>query len=129
MNNLVKTLGDDASNLAHDATLSAESAIRSTQRMAHQGLDRMADGLDEARSQTGAALNKLVHDTETLTHRGMEAVREGSHQLREKSLHVKDATTRYIQHEPVKSVLIAAAVGAALMGLVALFSRHSGSGR
>jgi ElaB/YqjD/DUF883 family membrane-anchored ribosome-binding protein len=97
--------------------------------MAHQGLDRMADGLDEARSQTGAALNKLVHDTETLTHRGMEAVREGTHQLREKSLHVKDATTSYIQHEPVKSVLIAAAVGAALMGLVALFSRHSGSGR
>lgn len=129
MNNLVKTLGDDASTLAHDATLGAESAIRSTQRLAHQGLDRVADGLDEARSQTGAALNKLVHDTETLTHRGMEAVREGSHQLREKSLHVRDATTSYIQHEPLKSVLIAAAVGAALMGLVALFSRHSGSGR
>lgn len=129
MNDLVKTLGDDASNLARGASLGAESAIRSTQRMAHQGLDRMADGLDEARSQTGAALNKLVHDTESLTHRGMEAVREGTHQLREKSLHVKDATASYIQHEPVKSMLIAAAVGAGLMALVTLVTRHSGSGR
>jgi ElaB/YqjD/DUF883 family membrane-anchored ribosome-binding protein len=129
MNNPVKTLGDDASHLAHEAALGAENAIRSTQRVAQQGLDRMADGLGEARAQTGAALKQLAHDTESLTHRGMDAVREGTHQLREKSLHVKDATTSYIQHEPVKSVLIAAAVGAALMGLVALFSRHSGSGR
>ena len=129
MNNLVKTLGDDASNLAHEATLGAEHAIRSTQRLAQQGLDRMADGLGGARAQTGVALKQLAHDTEALTHRGMEAVREGTHQLREKSMHVKDATTSYIQHEPVKSVLIAAAVGAALMGLVALFSRHSGPGR
>lgn len=129
MNDTVKTLGDDASTLAHDAALGAEHAIRSTQRAAQQGLDRMADGLVDARAQTGAALKQLAHDTESLTHRGMEAVREGTHQLREKSMHVKDATANYIQHEPVKSVLIAAAVGAALMGLVALFSRHSGSGR
>lgn len=54
---------------------------------------------------------------------GLEVMRDGVHQLREKSLHVKDATTTYIQDEPVKSVLIAAAVGAALMGLLALFSR------
>jgi ElaB/YqjD/DUF883 family membrane-anchored ribosome-binding protein len=44
-------------------------------------------------------------------------------------VHARDATTSYIQHEPVKSMLMAAAVGAALMGLVALFSRHSGPGR
>lgn len=129
MNNAVKTLGDDASALTHEAALGAENAIRSTQRVAQQGLDRMADGLADARAQTGSALKQLAHDAESLTHRSAEALRERSHQLREKSLHLKDATTSYIQHEPVKSVLIAAAVGAALMGLVALFSRHGGSGR
>ena len=61
-------------------------------------------------------------------HDGVDAVREGAHQLREKSLHVRDATAPYIQHEPIKSVLIAAAVGAGLMGLLALFSRHRGNG-
>ena len=71
----------------------------------------------------------LIDQANAMAHRGMEAVREGAHQLREKSLHVKDATASYIQHEPVKSMLMAAAVGAALMGLVALFSRHGGSDR
>jgi ElaB/YqjD/DUF883 family membrane-anchored ribosome-binding protein len=125
MNDPVKTLGNEASTLAHDVALGAEHAIRSTQHLAQQGLN----GLGEARLQTSAALNQLADNTSALAHRGMDAVREGAHQVREKSAHLKDATASYIQHEPVKSVLIAAAVGAALMGLVALFSRHSGSGR
>ena len=74
-------------------------------------------------------IKTLGDDASTLAHRGIDAVREGSHQLREKSLHAKDAGITYIQHEPVKSMLMAAAVGAALMGLVALFSRRNGSDR
>lgn len=129
MINPVKTLGDDASALAHAAAQTADHAIRSSQQVAQQGLDRLSDGLNEARSQTGSALRQLAHDTESLAHRGMEAVREGGHQLREKSLHARDATSTYIQHEPIKSVLMAAAVGAALMGLVALITRPSGPTR
>lgn len=124
MNTTVKTLGDEASNLAHEAALGTEHAIRSTQHLAQQGLD----GLGTARAQTGAALQQLAHDTGALTHRGMEALRDGGQQLREKSSHARQATAEYIQHEPIKSVLIAAAVGAGLMGLLTLLSRHRGNG-
>ena len=123
MNNPVKTLGDNAATLAREATLAAEHSMRSMQRATQQGLDRMADELNDVRAQTSSALKQLTRDAESVGHRGMDAVREGSHQLREKSAHMRDATTHYIQHEPVKSMLMAAAVGAALMGLVALFSR------
>jgi ElaB/YqjD/DUF883 family membrane-anchored ribosome-binding protein len=130
MSNPISTLGDDASSLASSVANSTEHAIRNTQRAAQQGINQLASNLDGARSQTSNALHHLVSDTEALAHRGMDAVRDGADQLREKSLHVKDATTSYIQHEPVKSMLMAAAVGAALMGLVALFSRnHGGHGR
>jgi ElaB/YqjD/DUF883 family membrane-anchored ribosome-binding protein len=124
MNNPVKTLGENASALAHDAAQAAEHSVRSVQRATQQGLDRMADELDDARAQASSALKQLTREADSLRHRSMDAVSEGSHQLREKSAHMKDATTTYIQHEPVKSMLMAAAVGAALMGLVALFSRH-----
>jgi ElaB/YqjD/DUF883 family membrane-anchored ribosome-binding protein len=124
-NDNLKTLGDDAASVAHAVTQSTEHAMRAAQ----EGMERMSDSLGAARSQSGTALRQLAHQTETLAHEGVEAVREGAHQLREKSLQVKDATTNYIQHEPVKSVLIAAAVGATLMGLVALFSRHGSNGR
>jgi ElaB/YqjD/DUF883 family membrane-anchored ribosome-binding protein len=129
VNNPVKTLGDDVSQLAHEAASGAERSFRSTQRAAQEGMDRMADELDDARVHSNSALHRLTREAESLSHRSMDAVREGSHQLRERSTHARDATTSYIQHEPVKSMLMAAAVGAALMGLVALFSRHSGPGR
>lgn len=121
----LKTLGEDAASVAHAVAQTTEHAMRSAQ----QGMDRVSDGMNVARNQSGAVLRQFAHQTEALASDGMEAVREGAHQLREKSLQVRDATTSYIQHEPVKSVLIAAAVGATLMGLVALFSRHGNTGR
>ena len=129
MNDPAKSMGGGASRVVHEATLTAEHAIRSTQRAAQQSLDRMTEGLDGARAQTTTALNHLVHDTESLAHRGKHAVREGAHLLSERSAHAKGATTNCIQREPVKSMLMAAAAGAALMGLVVLFSRHSASPR
>ena len=124
-NDSLKTLGDDAASVAHAVAQTTEHAMRSAQ----QSLDRVADGVNVARNQSGTALKQFAHQTEALASDGMDAVREGAHQLREKSLQVRDATTSYIQQEPVKSVLIAAAVGATLMGLVALFSRHGSTGR
>ena len=123
MNNPVKTLSDDVSTLVHEAAQAAEHSMRSIQRTTQQSLDRLSDELDDVRVQTSSAVKQMTRDAESLRHRGMDAVRDGSHQLREKSVHMRDATTHYIQHEPVKSMLMAAAVGAALMGLVALFSR------
>ena len=63
-----------------------------------------------------------------LSHRGAEAVREGVHQIREKAQSVSEQTVEYIQEKPVKSVLIAAATGATLMGLLTLIVRGSGRG-
>jgi ElaB/YqjD/DUF883 family membrane-anchored ribosome-binding protein len=83
----------------------------------------MADELDDVRAQTNSAIKQLTREADSLRHRGMDAAREGSHQLRERSAHMRDATTSYIQHEPVKSMLMAAAVGAALVGMVVLLGR------
>lgn len=123
MNTSSTSIGSDTSSL----TQAAENAARHTARDAQQGMDRMSDSLSNVRHQTGDTLRQLAHSTEDLAHRGMDVVRDSAGQLRERSLHVKDATTHYIQDEPVKSMLIAAAVGATLMGLVAMFSRNGHS--
>lgn len=96
----------------------AEDAARHTSRTAQHGMERVSNSLGNARAQTSETLRNLAHSTEELAHRSMDAVRD-------KSMHVRETTTHYIQEEPVKSMLIAAAVGAALMGLVAMFSRSS----
>jgi ElaB/YqjD/DUF883 family membrane-anchored ribosome-binding protein len=88
--------------------------------------DAATDLVEEARAQTDEALKGLAADARKLTSRGVAAVREGTQQLRDQGAHLADSTVGYIKDEPVKSVLIAAAVGAALMALVTLASRSFG---
>lgn len=56
----------------------------------------------------------------------LHAVRERSRQWRDQTLHASDRTVDYIRREPVKSVMIAAAVGAALAALLGLLARSHG---
>ena len=116
-------VADSATNLVDSAAQSADHAIRASQRVANDTMDQLADGVDEARAKTGPMLDRLVSDAERLTRRGVAAVRDTSQQLRETTQRASETTVGYIKDEPIKSVLIAAAVGAALMALVSLASR------
>lgn len=129
MNTFDKSPTETAAQAARTAAQGAADVASTTRRAAGNSMDEVSASLDQARHETGAALRQLVSDSEALAHRGMESVRGSAEHLREKSLHAKDATSEYIQHEPIKSMLMAAAAGAALMALVALFSRHGHSGR
>lgn len=107
MNTTAKSLSDDASKLAQ------------------QGLD----GLSSAGKQASTAMHQLAHDASDLKHRGMDALHEGSEQMRESGQHARQYTTDHIRHDPIKSVLIAAAVGAGLMGLLTMVSHLKGDHR
>jgi len=68
-------------------------------------------------------LDRTSEQASALAHRGMDAVREGSQQLRTSALHASDSTVSYIRQEPVKSMLFAAAAGVVLTGLLVLAGR------
>ena len=93
-----KTL-EQSSSLVDQAAQSADHAIKSTQRVANDALDSLAG-----------------------------SVRETSQQLRDQAYRASDNTVNYIKDEPVKAILIAAAMGAALMALVSLISHSRGRG-
>ena len=111
------------SNIADQAAQSADEAIKSTQQVANHALDSLAESVQGARQQVSPLLNRATEQASAMAHRSLEAVRLGSQQLRDKALHATDTTASYIKHDPIKSVLIAAAAGAALMALVSLLSR------
>lgn len=62
----------------------------------------------------------LIEKVSAMAHRGVDSVRDTSHLLRVKAEHASDSTVNYVKDEPIKSVLIAAAVAATLVALVAL---------
>ena len=118
-----KPLAEQGQEAADKAAGQAQSAIRSTQRAADSALDNLSAKVDEAREQAAPLLSRVSSQAEAAARRGIEAVRDTSQQLREKALRASDSAVGYVKDEPIKAMLIAAATGALLMGLIALMSR------
>ena len=119
----INPIGNEAATVADQAADRANSALRSTQGVANQAFDRLGDKIEAAREHAVPLINRLTSQAENVAHRGVDAVRDASAQVREKALKASDTTVSYIKDEPVKSMLIAAATGAALMALIGLLSR------
>ena len=86
----------------------AEDAIQSAQTL-----------LDNSQHAANNAISGVSH---ALDH-GVERAREASMHLRDSAHRMTQDTSNVIRHDPVKSVLIAAATGAALMAMVSLLTR------
>lgn len=111
------------SDVVDSAAHSADVAIRSSQRLANQTLDGLANQVEGARASAGPAMDSMVHQASDLANRANQAVHSGAHHLREQAQHASASTRNYIEHEPLKAVLIAVAAGAALMVLGSLITR------
>lgn len=118
-----RPFGQQVAGAADQAADAASGALRSTQHATNEAFDRLSDKVSEVRDQAAPTVSRLSTQAEALAKRGVEAVRDTSAQLRDKALQATDTTVGYIKDEPVKSMLIAAATGAALMGLVGLMTR------
>ena len=96
----------------------AERAMGNTRALADDTLDRAEDKVRSLRGNIDPLVDKLASQAQKLARQSMDMASEASERA-QRSLHrYTDATTRYVANEPVKSVLIAAAVGAAVALLV-----------
>lgn len=109
-----------ASHLVDQAAQSAEQALESTRRQADAAMDGLVGSVEDLRAATSPTVGRLADQASELAHDGLDAVRHGSQRLGASARRAGDATLRYVHHEPVKSLLLAAATGAALMALVSL---------
>lgn len=112
---------------AEQAAGKATGMIQSTKRAANGALDSLQSGVDGLRHGVPEAFGNAAHQVEDIARRGIERARQASTQVRDKVHDASERTVTYIKEEPVKSVLIAAAAGAAmaaLIGWVARSRRH-----
>ena len=123
-----RKVSEQPNKLADQAAMSADQAIKSTQRVANEALDGLANGVQDLRNQAAPLLNRVGEQAGAMAQRGVDAVRDSSAQLRERALQASDTTVSYIKDEPVKAMLIAAAAGAALMAMLSLMTRPNGRG-
>jgi ElaB/YqjD/DUF883 family membrane-anchored ribosome-binding protein len=124
---MTSTKPADPANLVDQATQSADQMIKSTQRATNSAFDGLVEGVQELRGSAAPMLDQASERAASLAQRSLDAIRNGSQQLRDTARNTRAGTVHYVRHEPVKAMLIAAATGAALMALVTLASRSRSS--
>ena len=114
---------------AERASTQADEALAATRRAANGALDKLQQGVEQLRDDTPGALSRAAAQVDELTRRGLERARLASEDLRHSVARTGDRSIGFIQAQPVKSVLIAAAAGAALAALVSVLARDRGTQR
>ena len=109
---------ESTNGLVDQAAQAADHAIKSTQHLANEALDSLAGSVQTARHDAAPLFNRASEQATALAQRSVNALRDTSQGLRDSAVHAGDRTVMYIKDEPLKSMLIAAATGAALMGLL-----------
>ncbi len=115
---------DAARELTADALQSAEQALESTRGFANQQLDRAQDKVRDLRGNVEPAIDRLAARAQEAATRGIHAASDASAKVQRQISHYAEATGKYVAEQPVKSVLIAAAAGAALAALVMAARRN-----
>lgn len=115
-----RPLSDSVGRLADQAAMGTDNAIRSTQRVANDTLDRLSGAVQ----RTPAHVRDTAATAEELALRGAAVLREQSHHLREQALVASERARETIYADPLKSVVIAAALGAGLTALWMWLSRR-----
>lgn len=85
--------------------------------------DHVNQSLHTLVHEVSPALSRMAEQVANLSRQGVQAVQSGGHQLSDKVHHASDSTVGYIRSEPVKSVLMAAVLGATLVTVFNLLSR------
>ncbi len=102
--------------MSNQASSVVDSAVAATNKAAN----KVESAVESARDQVQPTVARLAAQAEAAAKRSLDAVRDGASSVREHAHSVGDATVRYVRDEPVKSILIAAAAGAALMALLSV---------
>ncbi len=111
--NTTSKLRAEASGYADEAIDATGQALEHTRQMANQALDRASEKLRDLRYGAKDLASKSMH---SVGNAGAAAQRQLGQYAQ--------ATTRYVSDQPVKSALIAAAIGAGVAALILALRRH-----
>lgn len=108
----------------HDlAERTADGAERS-RRIANDTFDSLSHAVEAARHSAIPAIERLGASAESLARRSIDLARARSALVRAQAHRASEQTVGYIRDEPLKSVLIAAAVGATVALVWSLFTHR-----
>lgn len=117
-------LTDNARNLADNVLQTAQEAVQATRDAADHSLDQAENKVQALRDRVDPAIDDLAARAQALAARSIDYCAETSARARRQFQHAADATGRYVAAQPGKSLVMAAASGAAVATLALWLSRR-----
>ncbi|MBC7394478.1 MULTISPECIES: hypothetical protein [unclassified Variovorax] len=118
------TASKTASQLADDARQTANDAIDSTRAYAQNAVNAAGEKVRDMKRDFEPSVEQLAARVQQAVQRGLDAASSTSARAQRNIEKAADVTGRYISDQPVRSVLVAAAAGAAITALIVLASRR-----
>jgi len=106
----------------------AGKAVDSTRDYANDALDKAESKVRELRGSVDPVVDMLASKAQRLARHSLDLASEAKDRAEQSLKRATRVTTRYVADQPLRSVLIAAAVGAAVALLIAS-SRHRNQNR
>jgi ElaB/YqjD/DUF883 family membrane-anchored ribosome-binding protein len=100
-----------------------EKVVEGTREATDKALSEVQERMKDVQQDMPGLISRAVAQAEEFTRKAMEQARDVSGDVRERVGRASDTTVAYIRQEPVKSVLMAAAAGAAITALAMTISR------
>jgi ElaB/YqjD/DUF883 family membrane-anchored ribosome-binding protein len=117
-------VASSARHIADDVLQGAQDAVQSTRNAANNSLEKAEEGVRSLRSQADPVIDDLAARAQELAARSIDYCAETSARARRQMQQAAEATNKYVAEQPGKSLVIAAASGAALATLVLWMSRR-----
>lgn len=114
-----------ASQLADEASKTANDAIESTRAYAQNAVNAGGEKVRDLRREAEPTVEQIAARVQQAVQRGLDAASTTSARAQRRLEQAADVTGKYIADQPMRSVLIAAAAGAAITALIVLASRRS----
>lgn len=111
---------DDAEKFIDDAAAAGQRVAEKAKRSAAEALDAASDRMAVARDRAVEALDALTERANCYARKGLDKAVDMQHRARKELERASDATAHYVEEQPLKSVAIAAGVGAAVAALLML---------
>ena len=105
--------------VSDDVLQTASHAVDSTRDYANHALDKAEDKVRELRSNVDPLVDRLSAKAQQLARQSFDMAAEAKDMAQKSFSRYSAVTSHYVSEQPVRSVLMAAAVGAAVALLVA----------
>lgn len=113
-----------AAELADEFRQTAHDAVETSRAYAQNAVNAAGEKVRDIRREAEPTMEQIAARVQQAVQRGLDSATKTSARAQRRIEEAADVTGRYIADQPVRSVLLAAAAGAAITALIVLATRR-----